>query len=313
MNSSFVTIPIRCGRSALAVALGALLVACGGGGGDGLESPPPRFENTTVAGAAGLRDNQTGIVWAAKLGSQSPASGATEPTVAELWQLADMGAAALRPLFAFVIDAEPALIKASSVNTSPSRVWAVDFGVGFEPGGLSDQATPLPGDASPDVKTWQVLSRTRTPAAVVFPTTVGNGTVSAGGLTWKVCSEGSRWNGSGCVGSASRVRAGGAQALADAVNATGFAELKDWRVPTKQELRSLLQLDNPLSDSNLLPSVFAMDPLGVVASYWSSGLSVDGTRAWVVDFSGARDGDIGGLELVSVNEFAHVRLVRTPR
>lgn len=315
MNSSFVMPSVRSSRSLLAIALGAMLAACGGGGGGGGEDPPPRFESTTVGSAQAVRDNQTGIVWAAGLGAEGLPSSASEPTAAELWQLAEMGAAALRPSFAFVLDAPSPLIKvAEQVNATPGRVWAVDFGVGYEPGGLSDQATPLADDASPDVSTWYVLSRTATtPPAVVYPLPGTNGTVAAGGLMWKICTEGTIWNRdkASCDGSPTVVRANGAQALANAVNAAGFAELKDWRVPSKEELRSLLQLESQAGNGTLLPSPFVGDRLGVVPVYWSTGRSADGTRAWLVDFTGGEDP--GGIELAPVDEFAHVRLVRTPR
>lgn len=288
-------------RAGLAIALSGLLAACGGGGGS---VEVPRLESTTVNGVAAVRDNTTGIVWAARLGNTGLPGTAVEPAAAELLRLTDQGAAALAPYFSFVLDAASPLIKArESVNGVDGRVWAVDFGVASV-GGLSDQAT-----ADTDVNSLYVLSRRSNPPALAyFP--ASNGTVTAGGLIWKVCSEGSTWSGSDCTGSASTVAAADAQALADAANTARFAGATDWRVPTQQELRGLLQLETDLSGGgNLLPTAFSVDSLGVLPLYWSSSVSSDPAFAWVVDFSGGIDP--GGIDLAPVTDLAHVRLVRT--
>lgn len=306
--------PTRASRTLLTIALSAMLVACGGGGGPAEVNPPPRFESITVGSTAGVRDNQTGIVWAAQLGSDGLPSGYTEPTAAELLQLTDAGEAALRPYFGFVLDnvATPQLNEAKLIKAKEAVVgvsglsWAVDFGVRGEPGGLSDEAT----GAAPDYENWYILSRRSVASAVVYPPVSASGTVSAGGLSWKFCSEGSTWNGTGCNGQPSRVAAGGAQALADAANSAKFAGSTDWRVPTPQELRSLLRLETDVSGagSTLLPVAFAGDALGEgeIPQYWTSGRASNGTLAWMVDFSGYPDP--GGIELAPE---AYVRLVRT--
>jgi hypothetical protein len=302
----------RARRTVLTIALSATLGACGGGGGD--VNQPPRFEPTTVGSTAAVRDNQTGIVWAAGLGSNGLPNGSTEPTASELLQLTDLGASELRPYFGFVLDAASPLIKAKEdVKGVVGRVWAGDFGVrGPEPGGLSDEATAVTPDV-PDYENWYVLSRRSVASAVVYPSVSVQGTVSAAGLSWKFCSEGSTWNGTGCNGQPTRVPASGAQALANATNAVNFAGRADWRLPTPQELRSLLQLEKDANSGNLLPDSFAGDPgaADALPQYWTNGRASNGTLAWLVDFSGGIDP--GGIELVPVDDQAYVRLVRTSR
>lgn len=309
--------PTRASRTLLTIALSAMLVACGGGGGPAEVNPPPRFESITVGNTAAVRDNQTGIVWATKLGSDGLPSGYDEPTAAELLHLTDVGAAALRPYFGFVLDAASPLIKAKeAVKGKSGLTWAVDFGARWnELGGLSDEAT---GEA-PDFENWYVLSRQSEAAGVLYPPVSERGTVTAAGLSWKFCTEGSTWVGRfGGLGrctdeSAAKQSFTQAEQAVVAANSARFDGETGWRLPTPQELRSLLQLENNVVSGNLLPSSFAGDPgaAAVLPLYWTSGRSADGTKAWVVDFSG--NPDPGGIELVSVDgsDGAYVRLVRT--
>jgi hypothetical protein len=296
-------------RALLAIALSAFVTACGGGGGGG--EPPPRFESTSVGGTAAVRDNATGIVWAASPGNTGP--GADEPTAAELWQLADLGADTLRQYFGFLRDATPLIKTKEKVGGVSDEVWAVDFGQADELGSLSNES-------SSEVKSWYVLSRrSAIPSPTNYPVAILDGTVTAAGLTWKVCTEGRSRTGSVCTGAATPVAANGAQALADAANGAKFAGLEGWRVPSQQELRSLLQLENDVSGSTstLLPGAFGVDALGTtlgkpeIPVYWTSGRSANGQKAWVVDFSGYSD--LGGVELYELTDEARVRLVRNAR
>jgi Protein of unknown function (DUF1566) len=292
---------IRCHRSWLALALSGLLAACGGGGGS---ADVPRFERTSVGGIDAVRDNVTGIVWAGRLGSTGLPGGASEPAAVELAQLTELGASTLRPYFGFVLDAGSPLIKAKeAVNgVTGNRVWAVDFGV-VELGGLSDEAAG-------DVSSLWVLSRKSATPSITYPSTpASNGTVTAAGLTWKVCTEGSAWNGSTCTGTPTLVAASGTQALVNAANTANFGGATGWRLPTKNELSALLQLENDLSTRTLLPAAFDSDNLGAVPVYWSSSRSSDATRAWTVDFSD--NTDPGGVVLAPLTDLVHVRLVRT--
>jgi Protein of unknown function (DUF1566) len=303
MNKNLERPAIHRSRALLAIALSALLAACGGGGGE----EPPRFESITQGGIAAVRDNQTGIVWAAGLGSSVRPNGYLEPTAVELLQLADLGSVTLRPYFGLLLDASPLIKAADPVNGIANRAWVVDFGVGSEPGGVSDQANV----ASPDFSHWYILSRRFTTPSVTYPAVAPDGTLTAAGLTWKVCSEGRSWSGFTCTGTAALVAASNAQAFANAANTAEFAQINDWRVPTKQELRSLLQLGNDLSRATLLPSVFSVDALSTLPFYWSNSRSSDNARTWLVDFSGGDDP--GGVELAPKDDLAHVRLVRTAR
>jgi hypothetical protein len=209
----------------------------------------------------------------------------------------------LRPYFGLVLDDATALIKtAEQVVGKSGLVWAVDFGQTNEAalGSLGDENSSTP------VKSWYVLSRrSAIPSPTNYPAASPNGTVTAAGLTWKVCSEGRSLIGAECTGTATLVAANGAQALAGTANTDGFAGGAGWRVPTKQELRSLLQLENDVSQGTLLPAVFDAP---TVPQYWSSGRSSDGNSGWLVDFSGQPD--IGGVELAPIVNLAHVRLVR---
>jgi hypothetical protein len=297
MNNCSKSTATRC-RALLVPALTVLLAACGGGGSEPLL---PRFELTSVGDRAAVRDNVTGITWAASLGNTGPPAGATEPKAAELWRLTDLGADTLRPYFGLVLDDATALIKTKEkVEGESDRVWAVDFGQLNDLGSLGDVSSD-----DTDLKSWYVLSRRSATSSVTYPAAILNGTVTAAGLTWKVCSEGRNLSDAGCTGPATLVAANGAQALADTANTDRFAGGAGWRVPTKQELRSLLQLENDVSRGTLLPAVFDAPTL---PQYWSSGRSSDGNSGWLVDFSGQPD--IGGVELAPIVNLAHVRLVR---
>lgn len=300
--------PLR--RLVLTLTLTGLLAACGGGG----SSDVPRFASITVNGVAAVRDNTTGIVWAAQLGSTGLPGTARLATAAELLQLNDQGASVLDQYFAF---AQGKLVQAQAVVGKPDVVWAVDFGFEVN-GGLSDQAA-----TDTDLSSLYVLSPQTSAAPLTYPASpASNGTVTAGGLMWKVCTEGNDWNPpvSSTAGSCTQtmvlggdprlVAAADAQARATAANTARFAGFTGWRVPTKAELRALLQLQNDLSgDGNLLPAAFSVDNLGAVPQYWSSNFSSDNADAWQVDFSGSTDP--GGIDLAPATDLAHVRLVRT--
>jgi hypothetical protein len=298
MNNCSKSTATRC-RALLVPALTVLLAACGGSGSEPLL---PRFELTSVGDTDAVRDNVTGITWAASLGNTGLPAGATEPKAAELWRLTDLGADTLRPYFGLVLNVPLLVIKtAEQVVGNSSVVWAVDFGQLNDLGSLGDVSSD-----DTDLKSWYVLSRQSEISSATYPQQAApNGTVTAAGLTWKVCSEGRNLSDAGCTGPATLVAANGAQALADTANTNGFAGGAGWRVPTKQELRSLLQLENDVSQGTLLPAVFDAP---TVPQYWSSGRSSDSSSGWLVDFSGGQDP--GGIELAPIGNFAHVRLVR---
>ena len=115
------------------------------------------------------------------------------------------------------------------------------------------------------------------------------------GLTWQRCSVGTHWaEGSGCVGIVKTFTFGDAQKQANG----------EWRVPTKDELATLLEPSRPsvpVIDTEAFPDMDANHP-----SYWKYWTSTPANeeRAWSVHFS------IGNLnEDVDTYRFA-VRLVR---
>ena len=102
----------------LSFALLALVSACGGGG----ASPPAlRFEQISLGAVAAVRDNITGLVWAAQpaVNEQSPGS---SPSVQELLTLTDAGKDAIAQNFPLFLNQE--------IQSSESRMtlpWVVSF------------------------------------------------------------------------------------------------------------------------------------------------------------------------------------------
>ena len=86
----------------------------------------------------------------------------------------------------------------------------------------------------------------------------GDGTVAhtPTGLIWKRCSEGQIWTGSTCSGSATTYTWDGAMALT-----SNFAGNSDWRVPTEEELISLIDFTipapGPTINTILFPNTYA--------------------------------------------------------
>lgn len=112
-------------------------------------------------------------------------------------------------------------------------------------------------------------------------------------LTWARCSVGQEWKNEHCVGAINSFTFAAAQKLASG----------EWRVPTKDELVTLIDPDRkkfPAIDMSAFPDMDANHPW-----YWSStpnGNSI----AWYVDFS---DGYTSGF-VDGVNTLA-IRLVRS--
>lgn len=108
----------------------------------------------------------------------------------------------------------------------------------------------------------------------------GNGTVThkPTNLTWKRCAEGRTWNGSTCSGTDSTYSFD----LANTVGTVAFAGYSDWRVPTEEELLSLVDytVDNPGPTIN--PDMF---PATSNNYFWSSSPSSENSvSAWPVNF-----------------------------
>lgn len=115
------------------------------------------------------------------------------------------------------------------------------------------------------------------------------------GLMWKQCSEGQ--SGATCVGTATTHTWTAALTLANASTHAGF---NDWRLPNREELRSLVETGCHSPSINLT----AFPATGSVA-YWSSTTyASSASLAWSVNFS------VGGLLGSSKISFLRIRLVR---
>jgi hypothetical protein len=111
-------------------------------------------------------------------------------------------------------------------------------------------------------------------------------------LTWARCSVGQEWKSDHCVGSINSFTFASAQKQASG----------EWRVPTKDELVTLIDSDRkkfPVMDIVAFPDMDANHPW-----YWSS--TPNGNYiAWYVDFSdGYTSGFVDGVNILAV------RLVR---
>jgi hypothetical protein len=125
-----------------------------------------------------------------------------------------------------------------------------------------------------------------------------NGTVlhSPTALQWKRCVEGQQWDGNTCNGSS-----GFFTALQAAAIRQDFAGRTDWRLPTEDELLSLVDYtaSRPAANSTIFPAA----PL---APLWSKSIAAsENGSAWFVSFG---QGEAGFLS--STNLFP-VRLVRS--
>ena len=115
-------------------------------------------------------------------------------------------------------------------------------------------------------------------------------------LTWQRCSVGQTWDGKSCLGPVDSVT------WDDAWDAAYHAGA-GWRVPTKQELLTLISLGchDPALNDQAFPG---MDPDSLL--YWSG--SQDSNGVWIVNFAS------GGLRQYrgQIQQYA-VRLVRSGR
>ena len=105
----------------------------------------------------------------------------------------------------------------------------------------------------------------------------GNGTLTdkQTGLMWKQCLEGQ--NGGQCAGKANPLSWDGAVNAAQTANNAHYAGYSDWRLPTVDELVSVIerQCSNPAVNLSIFPSTPAH-------SVWTGNRS--SANAWSVDF-----------------------------
>lgn len=296
MPMNFFQTSARAFRAASCTLACWLLAACGGGGGGAPEEP--RFQTVTVAGVAGIKDNSTGIVWAAEL----DVNAGVVPTAQELLALADLGGATIASQFNVVRNR---LVQAvEPVVGSAGSAWTVDFGA-QRLGGLSDE----PVDAQAPFAQWRIL--VRPPGGAGAFNDSADGTAYRNGLVWSICTVGAQYSTiTGlCSGAATFVSLADAQVAARDARFGGYS---DWRLPTKAELQGLLSLSN--TQRSLLPPPFAAkDSLdtSMPLQYWTSSSSSTPSGSWIVDFSVEQDW--GGVELVPSSSRALVRLVRSQR
>lgn len=105
------------------------------------------------------------------------------------------------------------------------------------------------------------------------------------------------------------------QAYVDAVNAQGLCGFFDWRLPSHNELLSLVhfgKLQPPLIESEYFPDMGTTDP-NVFLWYWTFVPNVDGVsdrgaqNAWAIDFNSGVD------NFINKSTQARVKLVRAGR
>lgn len=123
------------------------------------------------------------------------------------------------------------------------------------------------------------------------------------GLMWKRCSEGQQWNGDTCSGSPKEFDWKGAQKRAKDVNAGKVGhkyQFSDWRVPTQDELASLMadHCKEPAINTAIFPNTAS-------SKYWSSTPADVANNA---NYGYFKTGLVGGKTFKSST--LHVRLVR---
>jgi hypothetical protein len=283
-----------------AVGLSALLIACGSGGGSP-GSPKPPFEKIgSFNGVPAVIDNTTGNVWAAQLGPINLQGVNTfTPQAEALLAVAELPDAVRQEYFAFV---DGKVIKA--VNEGLNSIWVVDFGLEAR-GGLRTEAID-----ENTLNTWVLLQQ-----GSLSSNSLNNlldGTVQQGRLQWSICTLGTSYNNlSGrCVASPARQTYSFADAQTEAANSS-IANKTGWRLPTKQELQTLLLLANAPQNKTMLSDVFLnadildnSNPL----EYWTSSVYSQNNLRWVVDFVGSNDGGVRAIDPNTTS--AYVRLVR---
>lgn len=225
------------------IALVIAAAGCGGGGG----SDTPRFQETSVNGVVGIRDNTTGLVWAKTFPTTAPTYSRL-PYASELLRLVHTTSVSERNAtfsFAFSSSNPPfTLAEAAPVQSGTARVWAVDvggyFSADFPAGTLLSQAQTDPA------KQWYLLFSAAS-VAPSYPLSVSNDVVYSdpeSRLMWRRCVEGTTWNASTqqCSdGAAASYTHDQAISQAQAARYGGYS---NWRIPTLLELQYLLALDN---------------------------------------------------------------------
>ncbi|WP_252732110.1 DUF1566 domain-containing protein [Paraglaciecola arctica] len=116
------------------------------------------------------------------------------------------------------------------------------------------------------------------------------------------------------VGASCSLNSCNTQAFIAEVNSQGLCNFRDWRLPTHNELLSILHLGQasaPMIDANYFPHT--TESLTAPVWYWTQDSSADGfineqaQNAWAIDFSSGND------NFLNKSTAARVRLVRAGR
>jgi hypothetical protein len=301
--------------NACGLALLALVSACGGGGG---ASPPAlRFDQISLGAVAAVRDNSTGLVWAAQpaVNEQSPGS---SPSVQELLTLTDAGKDAIAENF-------PRLLLNQEIQSNESRM-TLPWVVSFSPNNLGEVRNGEPLSGAP-FSSLRVLDRTKFSPPRFDRDEFIRHVVWQGNLMWHLCTYGTTYDPmlDNCKGDPEAFELNQAKDLALKLSNKGYGGYYGWRLPTKEELQKMLNLSN--ANGSLLAAPFSgveSDTLkGWSAKnnpleYWTSTEAPverpDPTDpvVWVVNFDLGLDP--GGVNTTNVsNVKALVRLVRNLR
>ena len=238
-----------------------------------------------------VQDNVTGLTWEAKTGAAMDwaAAGAYVgttntaalcgysdwrlPTPQELASLVDHG---VTPLVTPVLEqtffaSEPgdSYWTATPVAPDPASAWSVEFAHGV--------ATYINKTTSARVR----LVRSTAPTPPQYEAHVADGTVSDHftGLMWRKCSDG--YAGSTCTGAPGSYTWQQALQRVQMVNASpatlgqGYS---DWRLPSRNELQSILAYAN---NNPALTAEF----MGTGSHWTSTPYAGDASKSWFVDFT----------------------------
>jgi hypothetical protein len=158
---------------------------------------------------------------------------------------------------------------------------------------LPSKESPAPSSTS-TTEDWQIVDHYQVKGGLVKDPTTG--------LMWMRCSFGQTWDGSSCQGEVAPVLWKQAMTIPKNLDYAGYS---DWRVPTRQELQSLVYCSNGQKKAEVAgwgcggdytrPTIVkAAFPNTPSSWFWSSSPNTSYSNAWwVVGFDGGGDGSVG--------------------